>query len=90
MAFNTLGLDEFLASEVKVFPNPVSSNLNIEINSNSDSIALDLYNVTGKLVLQKAMSNEAFSLNMKNLPQGIYFLQVSSSKKTGIYKIVKE
>ena len=88
--FDTLGLDEFLTSEVKLFPNPVSTNLNIEIAGNSDAIALDLFDVSGKLVLQKNVSNEAITLNVKNLPQGIYFLKVSSSEKTGTYKIVKE
>lgn len=88
--FDTLGLDEFLTSEVRLFPNPVSANLNIEIAGNSDTLALDLFDVSGKLVLQKNVSNEAIALNMKNLPQGIYFLKVSSSEKTGTYKIVKE
>ena len=88
--FDTLGLDSFLASEVKVFPNPVSTDLYIEIANNTNTVALELFDVSGKIVLQKAVSNESISLNMKNLPQGVYFLKISSSKKTGTYKIVKE
>ncbi|WP_456441944.1 M28 family peptidase [Psychroserpens sp.] len=88
--FDTLGLDNFLASEVKVFPNPVKANLNVEMTDNNETIALDLFDVSGKLVLQKSITNQPISLHMKNLPQGIYFLKVSSSKKTGTYKIVKE
>ncbi|WP_033959977.1 M28 family peptidase [Psychroserpens jangbogonensis] len=90
IVFDTLGLDDFLASEIKVFPNPVKTNLNIEITNNTESIALDLFDVSGKLVLQKSITNEVISLNMKNLPRGVYFLKVSSSEKTGTYKIVKE
>ncbi|MFK7783371.1 M28 family peptidase [Psychroserpens sp.] len=88
--FNTLGLDDFLASEVKVFPNPVKTNLSVEITNNIESIALDLYDVSGRLVKQKTNASEIISLNMKSLPQGVYFLKVSSSEKTGTYKIVKE
>lgn len=88
--FDTLGQDQFLTSEVRLFPNPVSTNLTIEIVNNSGTIALDLFDVSGKLILQKNVSNNATALNMKNLPQGIYFLKVSSSEKTGTYKIVKE
>jgi len=90
MVFDTLGLDSFLASEVKVFPNPVKTNLNVEITNNTEFISLDLFDVSGKLVLQKRITNEAISLHMKNLTRGIYFLKVSSSEKTGTYKIVKE
>lgn len=90
VAFLTLGLDDFLANEIKVFPNPVKSNLNVEISGNTESIALDLFDVSGKLVMQKSITNEAISMQIKNLPRGIYFLKVSSSEKTGTYKIVKE
>jgi len=90
IVFNTLGLDPFLISEVKVFPNPVKTILNVEITSNTDSISLDLFDVSGKLVTQKHITNEVISLSMKNLSRGVYFLKVSSSKRTGTYKIVKE
>ncbi|WCO01329.1 M28 family peptidase [Psychroserpens ponticola] len=90
IVFDTLGLDDFLTSEVKIFPNPVKTTLNVEIVDNNATIALDLFDVSGKLVLQKTHTNDAISLHMKNLPQGVYFLKVSSSEKTGTYKIVKE
>lgn len=89
--FNTLGLDDFLANEVRLFPNPVKTNLKVEITNNSDAIALDLFDVTGKLIMQKYFSNDAvMSLPMKNMTAGIYFLKVSSSEKTRTFKIVKE
>jgi len=90
ITFNTLGLDDFLVSEVSVFPNPVKTTLHIEIANNTETIAFDLFDVSGKLILQKHFVNDAMTLDMKNLPSGIYFLKVSSSEKTGTYKIVKE
>lgn len=89
--FDTLGLDDFLATQIKVFPNPVKTILNVEISDNtSENIAFDLFDVSGKLVVQKSITKQEISLDMKNLPSGIYFLKVSSSKKTGTYKIVKQ
>ena len=88
--FNTLGLDDFLSSDIRVFPNPVKTNLNVEIANNTKSVTLDLFDVTGKLVLQKRYTKEVISIEMKNLTRGIYFLKVSSTEKTGTYKIVKE
>lgn len=90
IAFSTLGLDNFLASEIKVFPNPVKTNLNVEIPSNTEFITLDVFDLSGKLVIRKSFTKQAMSLNMKSLAQGVYFLKVSSSDKTGTYKIVKE
>ncbi len=89
--FSTLGLDAFLASEVSVFPNPVKTNLNVAISNNTEAIALDLFDVSGKLISQKRITNkENMFLQMKNMSSGIYFLKVSSSEKSGAYKIVKE
>jgi len=90
IVFDTLGLDAFLTSEIKVFPNPVKTILNVEITDTTDYVSLELFDVSGKLVSQKHITNEVISLSMKNLSRGVYFLKVSSSEKTGIYKIVKE
>ncbi len=88
---STLGLDAFLASEVSIFPNPVKTNLNVVISNNTEAIALDLFDVSGKLISQKRITNEEnMFLQMKNMSSGIYFLKVSSSEKSGTYKIVKE
>ncbi|WP_431133774.1 M28 family peptidase [Psychroserpens mesophilus] len=90
VVFDTLGLDNFLVSEVNLFPNPVKTQLNIEIPDHTTSVALDLFDVSGKLILQQNTSEEITSLSMKNLPRGIYFLKISSSENTGTYKIVKD
>lgn len=90
IAFSTLALDNFLASEVNVYPNPVKTDLNVEVSNNTEFITLDLFDLSGKLVSRNSSVNQVVSIPMKNLPQGVYFLKVSTSEKTGTYKIVKE
>ncbi|MEY8850086.1 M28 family peptidase [Psychroserpens sp. XS_ASV72] len=88
--FDTLGLDSFVASEVKLFPNPVKSQLHIDVSGIDGAIALDLFDVSGKLILQKTSSDHITSLPMKELPEGVYFLKLTSAQKTGTYKVVKK
>ncbi|MEH6535010.1 MAG: M28 family peptidase [Psychroserpens sp.] len=88
--FDSLGLESFLDDEVNVYPNPVKSNLNIETNSNIRDIDIQLYDVSGKLILNSSSSENITTLNIKKIPQGIYFLNIKSSEKTGTYKVVKE
>ncbi len=90
LSFNTLGLDAFSEDEINVFPNPVKSNLNIDATLGVQDLNIKLYDLSGKLVLNTVSSEALTTLNVKDLPQGIYFLNVSSSDKTGTYKIVKE
>lgn len=89
VSFNSLSLEPFSNSEISVFPNPVKSKLNIDI-SFEESYEFTLYDVGGKLLLNKSEIMGSTTLKTKDLPKGIYFLKVSSSNKSGTYKIVKE
>ena len=90
LLFNTLGLESFSTGEINVYPNPVKTILNIENRVNNHEIELKLLDVSGKLLMSTNSSEELISLNVKKFPQGIYFLNVSTSEKTGTFKIVKE
>lgn len=88
--FDTLGLESFLNNEVKVYPNPVKSNLNIEVNVENQDIVIKLYDLSGKLILTSNSTKVLTTIDVSEFPQGIYFLNVSSSEKSGTFKIVKE
>ena len=90
IVFDTLGLESFSEADINVFPNPVSTNLNIEITSAFEAMSIELYDVSGKLLLTTNASEALTTLNIKEIPQGIYFLNIKTSDKTGTYKIVKE
>ncbi|PNW26847.1 M28 family peptidase [Formosa algae] len=87
--FNTLGLPTFTASELKMFPNPVDSNLTIE-RSLTGAADFTLYNVSGIRVLQLTSETLTTQLDLSVLTTGVYFLSVESAKNRGVYKIVKE
>nr|WP_321227063.1 M28 family peptidase [uncultured Psychroserpens sp.] len=86
--FDTLGLDSFSTEELKVYPIPTRNYLTIELSSEI-STHLNLFDVSGKLVLEQTIT-ESTELDIKDLPQGIYFLKVNTDEKSGTYKIVKE
>ena len=87
---DTLGLEEFSDNEIKVYPNPVISDLNIEFVNSQLEATIKLYDVTGKLILMTPTDGAITSLDLKDIPQGIYFLNIENSLKSGTYKIVKE
>lgn len=87
--FDTLGIDELFASDVKVFPNPVTDKLYVEVGESSETITLDLFDISGKLVLKSQSSSLSTFINMKDLPSGVYFLKVSTTEKSGTFKVAK-
>jgi len=88
IVFDTLGLEAFTTQELKVYPIPAQNFITVEFSSEIET-DLNLFDVSGKLVLTTT-TTETRELNIKNLPQGIYFLKVSTAEKSGTYKIVKE
>ncbi|MGB1308709.1 MAG: M28 family peptidase [Oceanihabitans sp.] len=88
--YNSLSVDEFNSNEFTIYPNPVKSHLVIEIANNSEKAAIELLDVTGKIILKKTTSTSKTTLNLSALNSGVYFLKVLTNNKYKVSKIVKE
>ncbi len=83
----TLSITEFVLTEnIKLFPNPVSSTLNIETSENISFEKAKVYSTLGKLILETSEKQ----INLETLSAGIYFVEVVTDKGSVTKKIVKE
>jgi hypothetical protein len=85
----SLSNEEFISSEVQVFPNPVSSILTIRNNKLFD-LSITILDINGKLIQSKSSNQSTIEIDVKNNTSGIYFVSVLSETKSSIYKIVKK
>jgi len=69
--------------DYKIYPNPVSNNFTI-IGDNITEI--EIRNIFGNLIYK---SNSRF-VNISNQAKGIYFIKITTDKKTIVKKIIKE
>jgi hypothetical protein len=80
------GVEEF-----EVFPNPTSGTIQIELTSNtiSDLYITDTYGKVVKTIFEKGL-NESYihTINLTNMPNGIYFCIAQSDEKKIIKKII--
>lgn len=74
-ALTTVDENEQLKNILKVYPNPVSSVLNINLE-NESSVSIIISDVLGKIVLAEA--SQTNSISVANLTSGIYFLSVKT------------
>ncbi len=77
-------------ASLKVYPNPIfrNGNLNVEFALNTFA-KINVYNVTGKLILSDKMDNlKSKSINVSNLTGGIYFLKIDTDNSSLTRKIV--
>lgn len=83
----SFGLEELSSVGVKVYPNPASENVMVELPQGNKVISL--FNITGVEVLHLETSELQQNLNVGQLPSGVYLLRISIDGKQAIGKIVK-
>lgn len=74
---------------IRVFPNPFTSEINIE--GAVFPVVLELINPMGQIVWREKMNNTSSFQVKTELPNGIYFLQITNQTgKTQLIKLVKQ
>lgn len=87
--------DVVFSKTVNVFPNPVGNKLNIGIsNPVMGEHGFNFYNADGRLIRQESESknqtDQTFTFDISNMPQGNYLIQVVSPKGSTIKKVIKQ
>lgn len=77
-------------STFKIFPNPTSNELHIQLpNTSIEKIHIDIFDYTGRLInTQDICSNEY--INVSQLLKGYYLLKLSHNKQIEYMKFIKE
>ena len=76
-------------SSLNVHPNPTTGLVNISGNFNAGSGVCNVYDMMGTLVLSKNINlNDETTLNLSNLPQGAYLLEISDNSNVYRSKII--
>ena len=80
----------FEDSDVKIFPVPAHSNVNIEFAEIYKNIHIYLYDIKGQLLTTKKIKSDLTQLNVSDLPQGVYLIKLINERKTETVRILKE
>jgi len=82
----TVGIDENPASQIKLFPNPASGFINIEMPAN-DGFRWVITSITGQEILNGSSHLENTKVDVSSLPDGLYFIEI---QKDGRQMFVKK
>jgi hypothetical protein len=76
---------------VQIFPNPVTSELtlNMEYDARWIGKELKVFNVTGQLQIRKMITSKIQKLDVSNLKPGIYFISAEKEGEKMLQKFVK-
>lgn len=75
---------------ISVYPNPFTSNFEIEIPESHEYTTVNLYDVTGRILISKNIANEnRLQIEGSSLVNGFYFIEVKGEHKSLTRKIIK-
>ena len=92
-SFSGIGIEESDITEMRVFPNPASDNVRVafEMKAATD-VTVNVVNTVGQTVMTSSHNavtgRNVVSLNMSNLANGLYFVEVSSENGTSTQRLI--
>jgi autotransporter-associated beta strand protein len=76
--------------DVVVYPNPVTSILNVKVNEVYSGATLEVYNILGVKLRSQALTNTLQAISLEGLPSGNYLLYVLNGNNITIKNIIKQ
>jgi hypothetical protein len=84
----SVGFEEFNVQNITIYPNPVADNLFIELGENK-STEINILSLSGTVVKSIA-NNNAKSIDVSDLQQGVYILKVVTNKGVSTQRFIKQ
>ncbi len=91
--FTTLPLREENMNErsfINIFPNPATEEITISTESNFSSASIIISDLMGKNILYQNISNAETTINIKDLPSGMYIIHFKIDGITSTQKFIKQ
>lgn len=86
VSIGSLGLDEIDVSEIVISPNPATSN--IKICSDVFMNKVEIYNSSGKKIMEKVINDLIINISLSNIEKGTYYFSIISDDKIVNRKVI--
>ncbi len=86
------GINEYSsASDISIFPNPSSTEINFAVNGSNTIKSVELYDVTGRMVKQiVGLNTQKYTIQREGLSTGLYISKIQLNKGSISKKIILE
>jgi PKD repeat protein len=86
---SSIGIDEDALASSKIYPNPARDVLNVDLPEGLGTTEVYIFNTSGTLVNKSTFMSGNNTIDVANLPSGMYILQLSSDAATKQVKFIK-
>lgn len=86
----TTGTDEdLLSSPHQFYPNPFKTELVVQLANAIQSATIEIHDFTGRLLQTIYIKENVQTLDLRSLPDGMYFAEIIVGRSSSIHKIIK-
>lgn len=79
------------ALDIAVYPNPTNGQVTLDLRQTFDQCTVSVFNMNGQMLAQQNSDNQRFTqVNLKDLPAGLYAIQVVTENQSTILKVVRQ
>jgi hypothetical protein len=87
----TTGMDEWMEEQISIFPNPATSDIEIQLPEFFKNYQFRMVNALGELLLEKKnVSVSSFRIDLKNVNAGMYFIEIIQDDQVYRKKVMKD
>ena len=86
-----LGIHDLMVQNVNiaVYPNPASNIITVETSVITDKSQLSIINLNGQQLITRQITGPNATLDISSLPNGVYFVRLTSESKVALGKFIK-
>lgn len=85
-----LSNQEIVSNNILIYPNPFSDKLTIQLNENEANFSATIYDIRGKLIIEKKLTNLNNELDLSNINSGMYICSLVSNNNKKTIKLIKK
>lgn len=83
-----VGITNLSKEGIKVYPNPTSGLLYIDLSEFNNNTIIEVLDLTGKVNLRQNVTDRKTLLDLSGLPSSLYFIKVSDGQGTVYHKVM--
>lgn len=85
----TVSMQEIQPATFSIYPNPAHEFLHISYPENAGEVYCEIMDFSGKAMEKQKINFPANRLNIQHLPQGVYFLKITSQRSSQVVRFEK-
>ena len=86
---STLGISQKMLSSFTITPNPAERFVSINLPSSLENARLEIYNILGKKIVDKDISNLNKVMDVISWDSGFYLFKLTSDGKSATKQLIK-